>query len=122
MAMLADRSRNVQALKKFRSLHDRNADFFKILNYKLSQNDEYFSNEGKFRLQVVEHTQSCSYTTKQLCKKYNLDIIQYNVMYTYNEVSKSLIYVSELSSKKHYSFSYGEITYIFFLRQKRYKT
>lgn len=120
MAMLADRSRNAQALKKFKSLHYRNADFFKILNYKLNQNDEYFSNEGKFRLQVVEHTQSCSYTTKQLCKKYNLDITQYNVMYTYNEV-KSLIYVSELSSRKHYSFSYGEITYIFSCNKKDIK-
>lgn len=111
--MLADRSRNVQALKKFKSFHHKHVDFFKILNYKLSQNDEYFSNEGKFHLQVVEHTQSCRYTTKQLCKRYNLNTTQYNVMFVYHKVSRTLIYITELSDREHYNFLPDNITYIF---------
>lgn len=113
MVMLADRSRNVQALKKFKNFQHNHIDFFKILNSYLERNSEYFSNEGKFHLQVVEHTQSGHYTTKQLCKQYNLNTAQYNVMFTYDKASKILIYVAELTDRKHYNFSFEDITFIF---------
>lgn len=113
MTILADRNRNIQALEKFRSFHNNPIDFFKVLNNTLRQNSQYFPNECKFRLQVVEHVQSSRYTTKQLCKQYNLNLTQYNLMRTYNKEFKTLTYEAELSSKKHYCFSSGDITFIF---------
>lgn len=111
--MLADRSRNVQALEKFKSFQRNHTDFFTVLNSMLGRNHQYFPNEGKFRLQVVEHVQSSRYTTKQLCKQYNLNQAQYNVMLSYNKEYKTLTNVVELPSKKHYYFFSGDITYIF---------
>lgn len=113
MTILADRNRNVKALDKFKSFHNNHTDFFTVLNNMLERNHQYFPNECKFRLQVVEHVHSSHYTTKQLCKQYNLNPTQYNLMRTYNKESKTLTYEAELSSKKHYNFFSGDTTFIF---------